>query len=202
MRTEILEFKDFDKIKEIVKNDGVVAFPTETVYGLGVRYDSFLAYKKIFEAKKRPENKTLTLMLYDKEDIADYAIIDKKIRKVIDFLMPGELTLVLPKKENIEIFGSDSSIGIRVPDNKETLELLKNVEIPLFVTSANLSGFPATNSFSEVNEQLNGRIEAIVKGDIKNKRPSTVASIIDGKITILREGPISLEKIKEVYDSE
>ncbi|MDH6603692.1 L-threonylcarbamoyladenylate synthase [Bacilli bacterium PM5-9] len=201
MRTEILKFKDIVKIKEIIKNDGVVAFPTETVYGLGVRYDSFLAYTKIFDAKNRPENKTLTLMLYDKEDIKKYAVTSTKIEKVIDFFMPGEITIVLPIKDDISIYGAKDTIGIRIPNNKETLDFLKGVEIPMFVTSANISGRDAATITNEVIEQLGNRIEVIVEGEAKNKKASTVFSIINDKITILREGPITKEEIEEVYNS-
>ncbi|MDF9867349.1 L-threonylcarbamoyladenylate synthase [Bacilli bacterium PM5-3] len=201
MRTEILKFKDIVKIKEIIKNDGVVAFPTETVYGLGVRYDSFLAYTKIFDAKNRPDNKTLTLMLYDKEDIKKYAVTSTKIEKVIDFFMPGEITIVLPIKDDISIYGAKDTIGIRIPNNKETLDFLKGVEIPMFVTSANISGRDAATTTNEVIEQLGNRIEVIVEGEAKNKKASTVFSIINDKITILREGPITKEEIEEVYNS-
>lgn len=199
MKTEVLEFKNITEAKEIIERDGVVAFPTETVYGLGVRYDSFLAYNNIFEAKNRPQNKTLTLMLYDTEDIEKYALVSDKIKKVIDFFMPGEITLVLPKKDNVDIYGSEETVGVRIPDNKETLNFLKAIEIPMFVTSANLSGMPSATNFNEAMEQLNGRIDAIVKGEVAGKQASTVVKIVDDKIEILRDGPITLKEIEEVY---
>ena len=201
MKTLILEFKDFTKVKEIVENDGVVAFPTETVYGLGVRYDSFLAYNKIFEAKQRPENKTLTLMLHDKNDIDKYVIVTPKVRKLIDCFMPGEVTIVLPKRNDVEVYGSEETIGLRIPDSEETLRFLKNISIPMFVTSANLSGLPAATTFPEVVAQLDNRIEVIVKGEANNKVASTVFSVLDDKITILREGPVSLTELERVYNS-
>lgn len=201
MKTKILNFEDISIIKEIVKNNGVVAFPTETVYGLGTRYDSFLAYEKIFEAKNRPSNKVLTLMLYDINDIYKYAQVSKKVKKVIEKFMPGALTIVLPLKNDVEIIGTTNTIGIRVPDSKETLAFLKEIEIPMFVTSANLSNLPAAKSFEEVLEQLDGRIDVIVKGEIKQKQASTIVSIIDDKISLLREGAISLEEIERVYNS-
>ena len=201
MKTRVLEFSDYEKIKEIVESDGVIAFPTETVYGLGVRHDSFLAYTKIFEAKMRPENKSLTLMLYDKNDIEKYAVIDDKVRNVINVFMPGALTLVLPKQDEVEIYGSDETIGIRIPDNQETLELLKGIKIPMFVTSANISGNKAAENFDEVKNELDGRIEAIVQGEVRNGQASTIVSIINDELKLLREGPIALKKIEEVYNN-
>lgn len=201
MKTKILEFNDVEIVKKIVENDGVVAFPTETVYGLGARHDSFLAYNRIFEAKNRPENKVLTLMLTNVNDIKNYAEISKKTQKVIEKFMPGALTIVLPIKKDVEIIGTTSTIGIRVPDSKQTLDFLKSIEIPMFVTSANLSNRPAALSFDEVVEQLDSRIDVIIKGEISQKQASTVVSIIDGKIEILREGKISLEEIERVYNS-
>ncbi len=201
MKTEILEFKDVKTVKKIVENDGVVAFPTETVYGLGARHDSFLAYNHIFEAKNRPENKVLTLMLTDINDIKNYAEVSEKTQKVIEEFMPGALTIVLPIKKGVEIIGTTSTIGIRVPDSKQTLDFLKAIEIPMFVTSANLSNHPAALSFDEVVEQLDSRIDVIIKGEISQKQASSVVSIIDGKIEVLREGKISLEEIERVYNS-
>lgn len=201
MKTKILDFDDIKIVKEIVENDGVVAFPTETVYGLGARHDSFLAYNKIFEAKNRPENKTLTLMLYDINDINKYAKVTTKIQKIINEFMPGPLTIVIPIREDVEIIGATTTIGLRIPDSKETLAFLKAIEIPMFVTSANLSNQPAALNFAEVVEQLDTRIEAIVKGEVQQKQASSIVSIIDDKIEILRVGPISLEELERVYHS-
>lgn len=201
METKILKFSDVFKIKKIIENDGVVAFPTETVYGLGVRFDSFLAYDKIFEAKNRPNEKVLTLMLHERNDIKKYADVSSKVEKVLNNFMPGALTIVLPLKKGVEIIGATSTIGIRIPDSIETLAFLKGVEIPMFVTSANISNHPAATSFDEVVDQLGGRIEVIVEGDIKQKQASSVISIIDDKIILLREGSILLEDIERVYNS-
>lgn len=201
MKTKRCKFSDSAMLKEIITDNGVIAFPTETVYGLGIRSDSFLAYSNIFEAKDRPDNKVLTLMLYDKKDIEKYAIIDEKINRVIDNFMPGALTLVLEKKSNTELYSDDNTIGIRIPDSDDTLNLLREIELPMYVTSANLSGHPSSTNDSEVLEQLDGRIDAIVMGQAQSCEASTVASIIDGNIKVLREGPITLKQLEGVYKS-
>lgn len=200
MKTIRFRFEDVNELRQIIKNSGVIAFPTETVYGLGIRSDSFLAYKNIFEAKDRPEDKNLTLMLYDKEDISKYAVVDEKASRLIDTFMPGAITLILKKKENTDLYGDQNTIGIRIPDSKDTLNLLKEIGLPMYVTSANISGKPSSTSDEEVLKQLDGRIEAIVLGEARNKEASTVVSVIDGNLVILREGPISLAEIKGVYE--
>lgn len=201
METKRCSFNDVGELKKIIEQDGVIAFPTETVYGLGVRSDSFLAYSNIFEAKNRPDNKVLTLMLTNKDSIADYAVVDDKAQKVIDFFMPGALTLVLVKKDTTSLYGNDKTIGIRIPDSEDTLRLLDGIGLPMYVTSANLSGQPSSTSDQEVLRQLDGRIDAIVMGEAPNKQASTVASIVDGDVIVLREGPITLDEIKGVYES-
>ncbi|MDR3215668.1 MAG: threonylcarbamoyl-AMP synthase [Bacilli bacterium] len=201
MKTLIWEFSESLAAKQQIKNDGVIAFPTETVYGLGCRYDSFLAYNKIFEIKDRDGNKALTLMLHDKNDILKYAQVDSKLLRVINKFMPGAITIVVPIKEDVEIIGCTSTVGIRIPDSKELLAFLKNMEIPLFVTSANISGQRALVNYDDVYETFNNKIAGIVKGDISNGQASTVVSFINNKISILRAGPISIEQIeKEYYD--
>lgn len=201
MKTAILNFKDdgIKKAKNVIENDGVVAFPTETVYGLGVRYDSFLAYNKILELKKRPSDKALTLMLHTLSDIEKYVNLDTDLKRVIKTFMPGPLTLVLPLKKGVEVIGTSDMIGIRIPDDLETLAFLKMIEKPMFVTSANISNQSDALTFEEVYDLFNGKVELIVKGHTKLKRPSTVISIKDGELVILREGAIALAKIEEVY---
>lgn len=200
MKTIRFRFEDVNELRQIIKNSGVIAFPTETVYGLGIRSDSFLAYKNIFEAKDRPEDKNLTLMLYDKEDISKYAVVDEKASRIIDAFMPGAITLILKKKENTNLYGDQNTIGIRIPDSNDTLNLLKEIGLPMYVTSANISGKPSSTSDEEVLKQLDGRIDAIVLGEARNKEASTVVSVIDGNLVVLREGPISLAEIKGVYE--
>ncbi|MEG0284169.1 MAG: L-threonylcarbamoyladenylate synthase [Erysipelotrichales bacterium] len=202
MKTEILNDEDIIQINKIVGNDGVIVFATETVYGLGARADSFLAYENIFKSKDRNASKVLTLMLHDKRDIDSYALIDNKISKVINAFMPGELTLVLPVKKNTNLYGVKSTIGIRIPNKESTLNLLKSINYPMYVTSANISGDSPATSFEQTFETLDGRVNGIIKGDVSYGTPSTVASIIDGEINILREGKISELMIEEVYNNE
>lgn len=191
--------QSYKGVKKIVKSDGVIAFPTETVYGLGIKYDSFLAYQKLFNIKKRTESKQLTLMLHEKNDIQKYAIIDKNAQNIIDTFMPGPLTIVLPKRKDVSLIGNSENIGIRIPDHKQTLELLKAIGVPMYVTSANISNHDDCLSYEQVKAVFNDNLDFIIKGEACGKIPSTVISIIEGKVELLREGPIDIEEIKGVY---
>ena len=202
MQTEILGWEDIVKARKIIEENGVIAFPTETVYGLGIRANSFLAYNNLFEAKNRPNDKVLTLMLSKKEDIAKYAFVSKNVQRIIDKFMPGDLTIVLFKKTDVDLYGLEDTVGIRIPNSEETLSFLSNIEYPLYVTSANISGFAPCKSFAEVSNTMNNRIAAIIDGVCAGGNPSTVVSLLNDEIKILREGNITYEDIKGVFISE
>lgn len=202
MKTRLLHLKDIDIAKEIINNNGVIAFPTETVFGLGVRYNSFLACDKLFELKQRPAEKAVTMMLYDVNDIEKYAEVDEKINRVIKAFMPGAITIVLKKKqfENDEIF--NDTIGIRIPDDAFSLELLSYIKTPLLVTSANLSGNPSLYTYQSVLDELGPNLDACFLEDAKGLDASTVVGLYDDEIRLFRNGPISLDDIERVFYNE
>lgn len=188
--------------KEALLKGEVVAFPTETVMGLGVAFNNYEAYNLLNKIKERPEDKPYTLMLKDKSEMSKYAIIDEGTQRVIDKFIPGSLTILVPlKKGSVPSYvthGSDV-IGMRVPTNIEALELLEAVNLPLLVPSANKSGSkPAVNS-KEVKEIFKNEVENIISGEAKGEVPSTIVSLLNGEVKVVRQGPISEEEIKKVY---
>ena len=188
--------------KEALLKGEVVAFPTETVMGLGVVFNNYQAYNLLNKIKERPEDKPYTLMLKDKSEMSKYAIIDEGTQRVIDKFIPGSLTILVPlKKGSVPSYvthGSDV-IGMRVPTNIEALELLKVVNLPLLVPSANKSGSkPAVNS-KEVKEIFENEVKNIISGEAKGEVPSTIVSLLNGEVKVVRQGPISEEEIKKVY---
>ena len=203
MKTKILNFEDISIIKEIVKNNGVVAFPTETVYGVACQFNDRVALDRLMEAKNRDYSKAITLMLAHHEDIVKYAYVDEKIMRVIKAFMPGRITLVLKKKENVDeaMTNGKETIGIRIPDSDFVLELIARTG-PLLVTSANLSGQGNTTNEQEVLAQLDGRIAYVVEGQTSSATASTVVDLSGGDIRMLRTGEITLQQIKEVYDED
>lgn len=194
--------KQIELAKKALLNHGVVAFPTETVMGLGVLYNDFDAYNKLNAVKERPEDKPYTMMVKSKEDIAKYAYVNEKVQRVIDAFMPGSITLLLKAKDNVPGYVTHNTgvIGIRIPTNKEAVELLNEVNEPLLVPSANKSGHkPALNS-EEAKEIFADEIDAYIEGTCLGEVPSTIVSLVKEEPILIRKGPISFEGIKAIYN--
>lgn len=199
MKTVLVTKENIDIIAQNVRNNQVVAFPTETVFGLGVKYGSKEALQKIFALKQREKSKAVTLMVAKITDIDIYGNVDDLAKKVITSFMPGRITVVLKKQDtvdNIYTAGRDT-IGIRIPDDEFVLQLLEKVG-PMLVTSANLSGFPDMTNEQDVYQVFKDKISAIVVGDSGSDKASTVVDLSNGKVEILRTGCISKEQIEEV----
>ena len=198
METQRLTKKDSAQIVEILNRGGVVAFPTDTVYGLAVRYDLKEAILKMKEAKQRPETKPFPMMVSSKAQIERVAVTDARSQKLIDHWMPGALTLVFKKRPEVDEFVTNGfpTIGIRMPDDEFVLEIINRVGVPLLVPSANLSGQPSCTTSEEVLKQLDGRIDAVVLGESGASTASTVCDTTGDELKILRQGPIKLEDLK------
>ena len=197
--TNILNQNDMSTIVSAVKKGQLVAFPTETVYGLGIEFNNVNALEKLMEAKNRDYSKAITLMVAKKDDIEKYAYVNDNARKIIDAFMPGMITLVFNKKESVSdvMTHGKQTIGIRIPDSQFVLELLENAG-PMLVTSANLSNHPNTTTTKEVLAQLEGRIDVVVDGVANSTTASTVVDVTNEDIKILREGIITLKDIEGV----
>ena len=127
--------KIYQEALDALNNHQVIAFPTETVFGLGVFYDDQKAYELLNAVKRRREDKPYTMMLSKVEDIFKYADVDNKYLNVIKKYMPGSLTILVKSKDNVPGYVTHNTgiIGIRIPSNKEALELLAFVKKPLLV---------------------------------------------------------------------
>ena len=198
METVLVEKENINEVIDLLNHDEVVAFPTETVFGLGVKFSHLEALEKIYEIKHRSHSKAISLMIYDPKDIEKYAYVNKNAQKLIDHFMPGMITLVLKKKSILsdDFTAGYDTIGIRIPDDTFGLKLLKEVG-PMLVTSANISGQETLLNDQEVYKQFKGKIKMIVKGKCKNTLASTVIKV-DEDVTILRQGCIQEEEIREV----
>ena len=133
---------EFELAKKALEESKVIAFPTETVMGLGVFYDDYRAYQLLNKIKGRPEDKPYTLMLEDKSEISKYAYVSSRDQKIIDAFMPGAITVLLKSKDNVPSYVTHGTgiIGIRVPDLELVQELIRYCKKPLLVPSANKSG--------------------------------------------------------------
>ena len=196
--TKVVLENQMNEICDVIQKGGIVAFPTETVYGVGIHFDDEEALERLMEAKNRDYSKAITLMVADKKDISQYAYISPQAQKMIDQFMPGMITLIFKKKESVRdsMTNGKSTIGIRIPDSEFVLSLLKKVG-PMLVTSANLSQHSNTTSTQEVLNQLNGRIDLVVDGKTSDNIASTVVDVSQDEIKILRAGKITKEQIEE-----
>lgn len=207
--TEILKINrekpEPDKIKfaaEIIKKGGLVAFPTETVYGLGADALNPEAVRKVFVAKGRPSDNPLIVHIADIKDINNFA---KRVPKTAAMLMqkywPGPLTIVLYKKKKIPdiITAERDAIAMRMPDNKIALALIRASGKPLVAPSANLSGRPSPTRPKDVIADMMGRVDLIIDGgQTEIGIESTVIDMTSSPPQILRPGMITIEEIESI----
>lgn len=200
MKTIRFEKEDIDAVVELLKEGNVVAFPTDTVYGLAVVYENEDALEALKESKGRPENKPIPTMVSSLQQIEEIAKVDDRIRRLADAFMPGAFTIILKKKESLPAYITNGfdTVGIRMPDDAFVLELIEKCGKPLLVTSANLSGEETGITDEQVLSQLDGRIDAIVMGEAKGKVASTIVDLSKEEPVIIRSGPIEESAILSV----
>lgn len=191
-----------DEAAAIIRKGGTVAFPTETVYGLGADGLNPDAVLKIFEAKERPPGNPLSLLVYSREDLEKVAKnIPEKAARLMDEFWPGPLTIVLEKNDTVPEITSGNlpSIGLRMPDHSIPLELIKRAGTPLAAPSANLSGKPSPSLAIHVLADLEGRIDAIIDGGgTAIGLESTVIDMTVEPPVVLRLGAVGIDDLEEV----
>ncbi len=194
-----IKYTKMDKeriITEMIQG-GIIAFPTDTVFGLGCIMDE-KAMRKIYLAKGRDFNKPLPMMCDSLDMIRKVAILNDKAEKIIRKFTPGALTVIVKKKEEVPDFVSqgNKTIGIRIPDDEWILELINTIGRPIMVTSANISNKGSLLKWEDVFAAMNKKIDGIVCADARGEKASTIVDLSDD-IKILREGPISLDELEE-----
>jgi L-threonylcarbamoyladenylate synthase len=199
---EIENDKIIKETAEIIKQNGLVVFPTETVYGLGADATSKIAAKKIFEAKGRPSDNPLIIHIANPLDAERYTYTNELYYKLADAFMPGPLTVVLPSKETIpkETRGGLETVAVRCPENETARRLISMSGVPIAAPSANLSGTPSPTSAKHVIDDMMGRVDAIIDGgDASFGLESTIVKIeADNSVTLLRPGKITYEMLSSV----
>ncbi|HLM00245.1 MAG TPA: L-threonylcarbamoyladenylate synthase [Pyrinomonadaceae bacterium] len=185
-----------------IRRGGLAAFPTETVYGLGADVFNEQAVEKIFVAKGRPADNPLIAHVGVVEQIKLLASeITPAALKFIEAFFPSPLTLVLPKAEKVPLAATANlqTIGVRMPDSRLALEFIKACASPVVAPSANLSGKPSPTTWQAVREDLNGRIDCILQGEMTEiGLESTVVDCTSHAPLILRAGAITLEALQKI----
>lgn len=202
---ETLIIKDTENLEragEIIRNGGVVAFPTETVYGLGASAYNEAAIAKIYEAKGRPSDNPLIVHIADVSDVNKVAReVPEKAKKLFDAFAPGPFTLILKKNPEIadKVTAGLDTVGVRIPSDETARAFLKAAGVPVAAPSANISGKPSPTKAEHVVFDMNGRVDAIIcGGDAKVGVESTIIDMTEEIPVILRPGGITLEDIKSI----
>ena len=188
---------------EILRRGGLVAFPTETVYGLGGLATDTSAAKKIYEAKGRPSDNPLIIHVASPADAEKYAYTDGLYYKLAEAFMPGPLTVILPKKDTVPyaVTGGLDTVAVRCPSNAIARALIRGAGEAVAAPSANLSGSPSPTSGGHVIADLSGRVDAIIDGgECDIGLESTIIMLKDRRATLLRPGAISADALECICD--
>jgi len=188
----------------ILKQGGVVAFPTDTIYGLGAAANLPYAVEKIYQVKQRPRDRALPLLLADVSEISQVAHPVPRIAWLLArAFLPGALTLVLPKSESVPdiITGGGNTVAVRVPAHPVPLALVRGLGAPVVGTSANISGQPSPLTAEEVSNQFADKIELVIDGGrCPGGKESSVVDVTGEAPVLLREGAISREALRQVCE--
>lgn len=204
MQTKLLNFTDehLALAGQLIRQGQLVAFPTETVYGLGANAFDEDAVKSTFVAKGRPSDNPLIVHIYDKSQVWQIAsVVSEDAQKIIDQIMPDSITIVLPKKANIShaITAGLDTVAIRMPKSAEARKFLQACQVPVTAPSANTSSRPSPTTWQRVAEDMDGKISAILCGaPCQVGIESTVLDLSHNEPLILRPGIVTPEQIEAV----
>lgn len=184
------------ELSEILKNNGVISVPTDTVFGICGSIKSKKAQAKLKAIKNRPENKSFPIMCANLEQIKSIAIVDKKSEKIIKEFMPGPLTIVLRKNPQLPEYISNgkNTIAIRMATSNELRELINELKCPIFMTSANKSGEEVCKTLEDIEKNCPD-LDGMLEGEVSFGQASTIVDCTSNEIKILRKGPISEDEI-------
>lgn len=186
---------------ELIKQGKIVVFPTETVYGIGTNGLNENAVKKLYEVKKRPINKPISLLVSDIKMVEQIAKDITEIEyKIMEKFFPGPLTIILKKKDIVPdiVTAGQNTVGVRMPSGEIARKLVEIAGVPIAAPSANISGEPSGTNLQEIKKHLKENVDYFIDGgESELGIASTIVQVVNGEITILRQGNITLEQIKK-----
>jgi len=201
----IINQKDPNSILQAVKilnSGGVIAFATDTIYGIACDANNEKAVKKLYKLKKRDEEKAIAVFVKDLDMAKKIAIFDDLSLKIANKFLPGALTLILPKKDNNKISNlvnkNNQYIGIRIPNHEFSLKLLEKFSGILAVTSANIADQKPAENILQIQQYFLDDIDLIIDAGVLENKSSTIVKVNNDKIQILREGLITQEEILKI----
>ena len=200
--------KLLDDIIKILNNDGVIVYPTDTIYGFGSNVFSEKSINKIKKIKNRKSETPFSICVPSKEYLFDKVILNDKIIKIVNEFLPGAVTLILPTKKDVlpkYLYSDDIYVGYRIPNNKLCLKLIKKYNNPIVSTSINLSGNVPMNNINEIIRKFSNRVDIYIKDDNLEKENNPIGSTIikiseNNNIALIRQGNISFSDILKIID--
>ncbi len=180
------------KAIDILKDDGIILYPTDTIYGLGANIFSEKAVRKIYKIKQRPSEKPLSVLVSNYEGLSLVAEVSKKNEEIIKNYLPGPYTFILKKRTIVPsiVTSYTSKVGVRIPDN--TISRLLSMNFPITTTSANISEEKVLTNPDDIVKQLKGDVDLIIDvGEIKSPAPSTIIDLTGKKPVLVRKGKSS-----------
>ena len=197
---KILKSTELDKAAELLNKGEVIAFPTETVYGLGVVFDNKEAYDRLVQVKRRPPMKPFTLMLAEVEDVEKYAELNDTAKALVKNFMPGQFTMITTAKPGLPKWcvSEIGRVGIRIADYDLIRDLIRKTGKPLLVPSANRSGEEPGTTAQQVADNFGDEFPAVIDGKTVSNLPSTVVMVEEQYTHVFREGAIKIDDIKKV----
>lgn len=182
--------RQINRVVEILRQGGVIACPTDTIYGLSCDIFNRKGVKRIYQVKQRDPRKPFSFICADISDAANYCQISNSAYKIMKRHLPGPYTFVLEATRLVPdaLITRQKTVGIRIPDNPIALAIVRALGHPLVTTSANLTGEDALHDPDEINQQLGHALDVVVDGGRLLGDPSTVISLIDDRVEVLRQG--------------
>ncbi|MBD3359438.1 MAG: threonylcarbamoyl-AMP synthase [Candidatus Buchananbacteria bacterium] len=182
-----------NKIKKTVtaiKNGAVIAYPTDTVYGLGCDIFNKQAVNKIYNIKKRDKKKPLSILCADFKQASQYVIIPDYAFKLMKKILPGPYTFILKARNNMpkNILAKNKTVGIRIPDNQFCLQITKQLGSPIITTSLNISGEQNIKNLQELSKEIRNKIDLMLDAGYLPDKPSTIIDLSQDEIEIIRKG--------------
>lgn len=192
---------------DILNKGGLIAYPTETFYALGVKYDLPRSLKRLYQLKKRPREKAMPVIIGRRAALSEIVSpewlehIPPYVQSLMDRFWPGPLTFLFPAQEGLpeDLTADTGMIAVRMPGESFALRLAQYASFPITATSANLSGTPSADSAEMVLHSFDGEIDLVIDGgQTPGGLPSTIADVSGGRITIVREGTITKDEIERL----
>ena len=182
----------------------LVVYPTETVYGIAADIFNQKAVKNLYLAKKRPFDMPLTVAVADKDMVENIAVMTRPVEKLIDAFLPGPLTIITKKAPGVPdiVTSMSQKVGIRIPDNKVAVELIREFNGPIVATSANLHSHPDSVGVETAVDDFGDKVKTYLdNGPCTLGKPSTIVWIMDDKVEVIRQGEITQKQIEDVLNA-